>query len=245
MIVYKITNKINGKVYIGKTKSNLNSRIACHKHEAKGYRTNQAIHKAIRKYGWENFTIEVVEDGIESLDFLNKQEMFYIQQYNSTNRNFGYNLTTGGDGGHGLSGDKSPLFGKKNPQVALRNSLKKGKSYAELYGEEKAQAMRLAKSLESSKRSHSEASKEKMSLKRKELWENGIYSSGEYKIKLSNRPQSRISKKKVKVFSPELNMTFESIAAAAKYINGSVGNISLVVNGKLKHYKRYTFLRVD
>ena len=100
--IYKYTNKINGKVYIGQT-NNLQKRFNGHKSEAfnpksKGY--NLPFHCAIRKYGIKNFIYEVleeIEDG-ESQDFINDREIFFIAFYHSLTTENGYNLTVGGDG---------------------------------------------------------------------------------------------------------------------------------------------------
>lgn len=100
--IYKYTNKINGKVYIGQT-NNLQKRFNGHKSEAfnpksKGY--NLPFHCAIRKYGIKNFIYEVLEEieDEESQDFINDREIFFIDFYHSLTTENGYNLTVGGDG---------------------------------------------------------------------------------------------------------------------------------------------------
>lgn len=95
--IYKITNKINGKSYIGKTKFKALVRWKDH---VTGYHPNSAIHKAIVKYGVTNFSFEVLEINVDE-DSLNEWEMYYIKLYNSKSPN-GYNLTDGGDGGLGM-----------------------------------------------------------------------------------------------------------------------------------------------
>lgn len=100
--IYKYTNKINGKVYIGQT-NNLQKRFNGHKSEAfnpKSKSYNLPFHCAIRKYGIKNFIYEVleeIEDG-ESQDFINDREIFFIDFYHSLTTENGYNLTVGGDG---------------------------------------------------------------------------------------------------------------------------------------------------
>ena len=90
MIIYKIENKINGKIYIGQTTVGLKERIKGHKY------ANYYIGRAIREYGLENFAIDVVEE-CKTLDELNEREMFWIAYYNCKVPN-GYNLTDGGKG---------------------------------------------------------------------------------------------------------------------------------------------------
>ena len=100
--IYKYTNKINGKHYIGQT-NNLQKRYNGHKSEsfnpkAKGY--NLPFHCAIRKYGIENFSYDILEeisDG-ESQDFINDREKYFISYYHSLTSENGYNLAIGGDG---------------------------------------------------------------------------------------------------------------------------------------------------
>lgn len=92
MVIYKITNKLNGKVYIGQTQRPLESRIREHKQSAdlgQGY----YIHSAIRKYGWENFEVETIAQ-TNDIEILNELEQFFIHRYNSDVD--GYNLAPGG-----------------------------------------------------------------------------------------------------------------------------------------------------
>lgn len=95
MFIYKITNKINGKAYIGQTINSIQVRWTQHRSEASTYRRNTPIHNAIRKYGKENFTIEEI-DGANSLSELNYKEFLLIY----TNRTIapnGYNAKEGGN----------------------------------------------------------------------------------------------------------------------------------------------------
>jgi group I intron endonuclease len=95
MIVYKITNKINGKIYIGQTTSTIQERWNSHCCHSKHGR-NALLGKAIRKYGKENFTIEQI-DYAQSIEELNKKEIEHISLSKSTDKNIGYNLMSGGD----------------------------------------------------------------------------------------------------------------------------------------------------
>jgi len=91
MFIYKVTNKINGKIYIGQTARSVKKRWLEHI-RYKG--TNCLLSKAIKKYGKESFTIKVIEV-CNSINKLNKKEQYWIKFYNSQIPN-GYNLTTGG-----------------------------------------------------------------------------------------------------------------------------------------------------
>lgn len=100
--IYKFTNKINGHCYIGQT-NNLQKRYNGHKSESFNPKVSGywlPLHCAIRKYGIDNFTYEVIEeiaDG-ESQDFINEREKYFIQYYHSLKDENGYNVTLGGDG---------------------------------------------------------------------------------------------------------------------------------------------------
>jgi len=95
MIIYKVTNNINGKIYIGQTINSLDKRWKRHTWKCTINKISMAITKAISKYGKENFTIEEI-DKADSIKELNEKEIHYIKLYNSLSPN-GYNLTTGGD----------------------------------------------------------------------------------------------------------------------------------------------------
>lgn len=94
--IYKITNKINGKSYIGQTIQSVKERFYQHcAIKCNQAVLNMAIHKAISKYGKANFTLEVIEE-VESTN-LNEREKYWIKYYDSYNN--GYNSTEGGQDG--------------------------------------------------------------------------------------------------------------------------------------------------
>jgi group I intron endonuclease len=86
LVIYKITNLINNKIYIGKTK-NFHNRILQHKN-TKGYKS--CISRAIKKYGEENFSFEIIDTAKNETE-LSNLEYNYILQYNSIIPN-GYNI---------------------------------------------------------------------------------------------------------------------------------------------------------
>jgi group I intron endonuclease len=95
MIIYKSTNKITGKVYIGQTIQTLDKRIKGHIKESKMDKTRPFL-ISINKYGADNFTFETI-DSANNLDELNDKEIHWINFYNSVSPN-GYNVTGGGQG---------------------------------------------------------------------------------------------------------------------------------------------------
>ena len=92
--IYLITNKINNKVYVGKTITTVAERYSKHIWSAKNNDDNCAIHYAMRKYGLENFEVKEVE--VCSLEEVNNKEIYWIKYYDSYNN--GYNETIGGEG---------------------------------------------------------------------------------------------------------------------------------------------------
>lgn len=91
--IYKITNTINSKIYIGKTERTVKERWQEHLRHSKTL-INIPIYRAFNKYGIENFTIETVEECDSSI--VNEREQYWIEYYN-TYKN-GYNCTLGGEG---------------------------------------------------------------------------------------------------------------------------------------------------
>lgn len=91
--IYKITNLIDGKIYIGRTKYSLKERFRQH---VKNKRGQTFLGSALRKHGVENFTIELVEL-VSTIDMAMERERYWIKELNAQNREIGYNLTEGGD----------------------------------------------------------------------------------------------------------------------------------------------------
>jgi len=100
MLVYKVTNIINGKSYVGQTTKSLNHRRKKHQWSNDGY----AFHNAIRKYGRSKFEWEVLEE-CDSKEEMDEMEFHYIKQFDSKVPN-GYNLTDGGEGVIGYTHSK-------------------------------------------------------------------------------------------------------------------------------------------
>lgn len=92
--IYKITNNINNKVYIGKTEGDIGLRWQQHIYNM-SYGIQYHLYNAMRKYGLENFSFEILESDL-SKDELSQKEIEYIKLYNSLEN--GYNMTIGGDG---------------------------------------------------------------------------------------------------------------------------------------------------
>jgi group I intron endonuclease len=99
MLIYKITNKINSKVYIGQTTKTLRERKNLYYNEYKWSKNPRVIIQAMRKYSFENFDFEIVEDNIQSKELLDERERYYILEvYHSLVKDSGYNVEQGGNG---------------------------------------------------------------------------------------------------------------------------------------------------
>lgn len=110
--VYCHINKINGKRYIGITSQELNQRFR----NGKGYKSSPHFNQAIKKYGWDNFEHQVLFSDLSEVDAKEK-EIEMIAIYNTTNPDFGYNITPGGEG---YSGKDNPWFGKHHTEQSRR-----------------------------------------------------------------------------------------------------------------------------
>ena len=118
MIIYKITNKLNGKIYIGKTKNKLNVRWSGHKTATNRNKSNTYLQNAMRNHGIENFKIEEI-DKAESLLELKSKEYYWINHYNSTDTNIGYNIQYGDS--------KDNMIIQEQTKVKLVDSIRKNK----------------------------------------------------------------------------------------------------------------------
>lgn len=102
--IYKLTNLINGKIYIGQA-VDFNERMAHHarsKHRCGKYPTNtNPVSRAIAKYGFENFKKEIIEDDIpDDIEHMDEAECCWIAKLDATNPMIGYNSSTGGHSGY-------------------------------------------------------------------------------------------------------------------------------------------------
>jgi len=89
MIIYKTTNLVNGKFYIGKDTKNCKTYLG----------SGKLLQKALKKYGRSNFTKETLQV-CSTLDELNKAEVYWIRLLNARNKTLAYNIAEGGDGGN-------------------------------------------------------------------------------------------------------------------------------------------------
>lgn len=112
MIIYKITNKINGKIYIGLSQKTEEEKENWYRLNFRHKDKNRAIFNAIKKYGWENFNFKQIDSGI-NLNELKEKERYWIKFYQSNKKEIGYNILPGGeisDWLQNLKGDKKKKY---------------------------------------------------------------------------------------------------------------------------------------
>jgi group I intron endonuclease len=157
--VYLIHNIKNNKIYVGKTIS-LKRRWSNHLSFARNKTTNQFIHRAIRKYGVDNFIFCFVQKLFSNKECA-EAERYWIKYYDSRNPKYGYNLTDGGDGSIGrkqttatrekisarkkntMLANDNPFYGKKHTTQtkAIISSKNTGLKRTDAFRKEKSSRM--------------------------------------------------------------------------------------------------------
>ena len=133
MLIYIARNKLNDKVYIGKTKRTLFKRIK--EHKSKHITGGSYFHKAMRCYGFSAFEWSVLKE-CSSIAEMNNCEKKFIHDYDSRNHDNGYNISEGGEGGDTFTSDPNkeirrnrmkekvgilnPFYGKKHSEETLK-----------------------------------------------------------------------------------------------------------------------------
>ena len=178
MLIYLVTNIVNGKKYIGQTVKSLKVRRRNHLSVAKFHKYNSYFHRALIKYGEETFDWKILHDGVENIDDLNKLEAYYISYYDTYGKG-GYNLTLGGGGMSGFKrsaetrhklsianiGKNNPNYGKK-PSAETRKKMSitnSGKNHPQ-YGKERSAETKLKLSEAGKGRIHSAETRKKQSI---------------------------------------------------------------------------------
>ena len=221
-VIYKITNKINNKVYIGQTIQGFNFRYNhkgedikrvynYHKYNKSTGRTyNAHLLNSINKYGINNFDVVNVLDVAFSKNELDIKEKTYIGMFNSLYN--GYNKTEGGGGTVGLSGENHGMYGKGYKLKGQRNGMYGVRRFGKLnpmYG-----VSRFGKENPMFGKNHTEEARKKMS-------ENHADMSG------ANNPRAK------SVRCVTTGKVFSTIKEAAKFYNiKSKSNISACCKGK-------------
>ena len=159
--IYKITNKINNKTYIGKSK-NPSQRfkrhlyVSSHKDGA-GPNQFQPIHAAIAKYGSDNFSLDIIDECDSETEIFIK-EVYWISYYKSNMKKYsdtGYNLTDGGEGASGFS----PSIETRN-KISQANSGENNGMFGETHSLKTRQNMAISQASRKHRRPQSEERKQ-------------------------------------------------------------------------------------
>ncbi|MBQ9479005.1 MAG: GIY-YIG nuclease family protein [Selenomonadaceae bacterium] len=241
MVVYLITNTVNGKKYVGQTARPLGQRIR--EHTISEY----PIGCAMRKYGRENFTVEILAEG-NTIEELCELERFYISTHNTTDPECGYNLT---EGGEHIAGWHHTDQARANISAALA-----GKPFTEEHKEALRQA-NLGENNPMYGKHLTDEHKAKLSVAlsgpNNPLY--GVPRSEEVKRKISDtkraNPISEESKAIIRaaasipVSCDQTGIIYPSITEAAKAIGVTRTAVAYVCHGKTKSVKGFTFRFVD
>jgi group I intron endonuclease len=112
--IYLITNNINKKVYVGSSQD-IKRRFYLHKHYLnKGNHTNKHLQNAWNEYGKDSFSFSII-DQIDNIEQLLEKEKAYILEYNSVNREFGYNI---------CEDTMAPMAGRKHTEISKQKMIK-------------------------------------------------------------------------------------------------------------------------
>lgn len=258
--IYKITNLLNGKVYIGKTtKSVFQDR--CNEHflgavSLKRGRNKKPSHlqKAINKYGSENFKVERIIS-CQSEDILNQLETFFIKKFKSYLSRFGYNKTMGGEGNKHTLETIAKLRGENNPFYNKHHTDETKELMCKIWEERLADPNFI-----SSKKGT--IMKEESKKKQKETWDkNGGHpwesrnhkDESKNKVKQANEDRVYITNglmnTSIRPESPIPNGWFVGTASGYRYINNGDYNLLILEeeetpydwkNKKIKH--RFTVI---
>ena len=106
--IYKTTNLINGKIYIGQ-------KHADHFLGDTYLGSGKLLRRAVNEYQKENFQVELLEE-IESKEQMDEREIYWIAFYNSTNKEIGYNISEGGNVNRTFVGENNPFYGKTHSE---------------------------------------------------------------------------------------------------------------------------------
>ena len=206
--VYQHKNKINNKIYIGITSRKPEERWGSN---GNNYKSSTYFYAAIQKYGWDNFEHNILYTNLTKEEAcLKEQEL--IKYFNSMNREYGYNQTSGGE-----MCIMSPEARKKLSQSMMGNQNGLGHPCSEEKKKKISEAQKGRKFTEEHKQKLSEAAKKRH-----------VPCSEEKKKKLS---QSYPNKKQV--YCVELNTVYESVQECARQLGLQATNISKVCKGKL------------
>lgn len=131
--IYKIRNLLNSKIYIGQS-TNINNRFRVHRFKI-NKNIKHPLQSAFKKYGIDNFEFNIIER-VADINKLNEREQYWLDHYQSYNRDFGYNLRSNCISNRGYkhtneTKEKMSIFrkGRKRKPLSEEHKLKLSKAH--------------------------------------------------------------------------------------------------------------------
>ena len=219
-VVYLMTNKLNLMRYVGKTTKKLRRRL--YEHKCIKGNQNTYIGRAIAFYGWENFSVEILEECADAKQ-LNEREIYWIAKLNTKAPN-GYNLTEGGAGCTGYEVNYKTRYTRSlsNPRKRPVRCLENGVIYESLAAAARATEIGIKYISRNCTGSRTHALKLHFEFVNKELRE---------KAELRKKQKKNLSKRPI--ICLDTGEIFESAAEAARHFNILASTICSVCRGKL------------
>lgn len=213
-VIYCIINNLNGQIYVGQTKNFIKRQS----HYIRNHHKNQIkLYNATQKYGWKNFSFEIIEDNI-SKENLNNREKYWIKHLCAVE--FGYNLTYGGQ--------KSEYSYESRMKISERMSGKNNPNYGK------------KKSITTRQR----MSQSQIGSKNHQFGKVGIISHL-FGIPKTADIKSKIKESKRHLMQSvkciQTRIIFESTRECARQMNLHQSSISQYLKGKRNHVSGYTF----
>lgn len=225
--IYKITNLINKKIYIGQTRRPIQRRW----HEHLTTKDNCPIHIAIQKYGIDNFKIEIIEE-CQDNSILDEREIYYIKKYDSYNSKIGYNATKGGNNNSQQIID----WIRSNPEQVKNHldnirplALKKFEDNPELKEKrEKARMCGYKRYMQEHKEEWLDNQRKKL-MKAREILKEQYKENPEEIIKRAQTNGKKASKAVIQLDKDtgQIIQTFESCSNAARYLGKDGGHTNI------------------
>lgn len=210
--VYQHKNKINGKIYIGITMQKPEQRWR----HGEGYKSSPHFYAAIQKYGWDNFEHNILFQNLTKEDACQKEQELIIK-FNSMNRKYGYNSTSGGD--IFIMNDETK---QKISKAMMGNKNGLGHPCSEEKKKKISETQKGRKLTEEHKQKLSEAAKKRHTPCSEQAKEN---------IRKASHKKS--------VYCEELNKIFESVQECSRQLGIPATNISKLCKGRGKTLKGY------
>lgn len=238
-VIYKITNKINSKVYIGCTTKTIEERYSSHIHRCYKQKYRCKLYNSIRKYGKENFKIELLQEcAIKDMYELEKK---YIAQYDSYKK--GLNSTLGGEG---FLGYTHSLTERKKIVKAIKEGGKshKNKTYEEIYGDDallekqkRSDGVKKSWDRVSEEEKQSRISNMQKSLVGLLVGDKNPMRKKEHAVKVTGYKNGRASS--VCQYDKDNNFIAEYETVKSAFLHTGVNNISAACRGLINHAGGY------